>query len=107
MKETFFDMPERIKASFYEIDSKIVTDLRASNNEYAELVQQICALKKKNPFIDRVLEDEGEITLTAEQHAELVHCQALCCRMEELERLHIYFRGHTDAFAYLKRIGVL
>lgn len=107
MKETYFDLPERIKKSFSEIDSDIVTDLFKSDTEYAELMQQVSDLKKRSPFIDSVLEDDGETFLTAEQHAELVHCLALCRRMEELERLHIYFRGHTDAYAYLRRIGAL
>ena len=107
MKETYFDLPERISKSFSEIDSGIVTDLRKSDNEYAELLLQVSDLKKRSPFIASVMEDDGEISLTAEQHAELVHCLALCRRMEELERLHIYFRGHTDAYAYLKQIGAL
>ena len=107
MKETYFDLPERIKKSFSEIDSDIANDLRKSDAKYAELLQQVSDLKKRSPFIDRIMEDGGEISLTAEQHAELVHCLALCQRMEELERLHIYFRGHTDAYAYLKRIDVI
>lgn len=107
MKKTYFDLPERIRKSFSEIDSDIVTELRASSAEYAELMQQVSDLKKRSPFIDKVLEDDGEITLSVVQHDELVHYLSLCTRMEELERLHIYFRGHTDAYAYLKRIGVL
>jgi hypothetical protein len=27
--------------------------------------------------------------------------------MEDAERQHIYFRGHTDSFAYLKEIGAI
>ena len=107
MKETYFDLPERITKSFSDIDSDIVMDLRASNAEYAELMQQVSVLKKNNPFIDCVLEDEGEVALTAEQHTALVDCLALCRRMEDLERLHVYFCGHTDAYAYLKQIGAL
>ena len=107
MKETYFDLPERIRKTFSDIDSDIVMDLRASNAEYAELMQQVSDLKKNNPFIVRVLEAEGKITMTAEQHTVLVQCLSLCVRMEDLERLHIYFRGHTDAFASLKQIGAL
>lgn len=107
MKETYFDLPERIKKSFSEIDSDIVTDLFKSDTEYAELLRQVSDLKKRSPFIDHVLEDTGEVSLTAEQHTELIRYLTLCRRMEELERLHIYFRGHTDAYAYLKRIDVI
>lgn len=107
MKETYFDLPERIKKSFPEIDSDIVINLRESDTEYAELMQQVSDLKKHNAFIDHVMEETGEVSLTAEQHRTLVHCLSVCRRMEELERLHIYFRGHTDAYAYLKQIGAL
>ena len=107
MKKIYFDLPERIRKSFSDIDSDIVTDLRASSAEYAELMQQVSDLKRCSPFIDKVLEGNGEITLSAEEHDKLVHCLSLCTRIEELERLHIYFRGHTDAYAYLKRIGAL
>ncbi|MDR0355887.1 MAG: hypothetical protein LBJ64_09180 [Deltaproteobacteria bacterium] len=27
--------------------------------------------------------------------------------MEDMERFHIYFRGHAETFAYLKKIGVI
>ncbi len=28
-------------------------------------------------------------------------------RLEDMERQQIYFRGHTDAVAYLKKIGAI
>lgn len=72
MKETYFDLTERIKKSFPEIDSDIVIDLCKSDTEYAELMQQDSDMKKRSPFIDHVLEDTGEASLTAEQHTELI-----------------------------------
>ena len=60
ISETYFDLIKRIDRSFSDIDSDIVMDLRASNAEYAELMQQVSDLKKNNPFIVRVLEDGAE-----------------------------------------------
>jgi hypothetical protein len=54
-----------------------------------------------------VLEGEGEINLTAEEHAALVRYLTVKQAMEDAERQHIYFRGHTDSFAYLKKIGAI
>ena len=72
---------------------------------YTELSRQVSDLKKHNRFIDSMLKGKDGITLTAEHHAVLVHCLELCRRTKELERLHIYCNGHTDAYAYFKQIG--
>ena len=104
MSKTYSDLIQRIEKSFPDIDSDITVDLLASNKEYADLFHQVAELKQACPLIDNVLEDEGEITMTAEEHAMLVKCLQLSRKMDDMERLHIYFRGHTDAFAYLKRI---
>ena len=107
MSTSYLDLPERIKKSFIDIDSDIVTDLRASDAKYAELFKQVSELKQSHPFIDQVLEGDGDITMTAEEHATFVKCMSLTKRMEDMERQHIYFRGHTDAFAYLKTIRAI
>ena len=69
MSDTYFDLPSRLEDSFPEIDSDIVTDLRKNNEEYAEIQQQISELKKQFPCIMNVMEEKGEIHLTAEEHA--------------------------------------
>ena len=107
MSKSYLDLPERIKKSFIDIDSDIVTDLRASDAKYAELFKQVSELKQSHPFIDQVLEGDGDITMTAEEHATFVKCMSLTKRMEDMERQHIYFRGHTDAFSYLKALEAL
>ena len=107
MSKSYLDLPERIKKSFIDIDSDIVTDLRASDAEYAELFKQVSKLKQSHPFIDQVLEGDGDISMTAEEHAAFVKCMSITKRMEDMERQHIYFRGHTDAFAYLKTIRAI
>ena len=103
MSNTYCDLPSRIEDEFSEIDSKIVIDLRDTNEEYAALQQQISELKKQHPFIDKVMEGDGEIHLTDEEHAILLQYLRKFRKMDDMERLHIYFRGQTDAVAYLKR----
>lgn len=107
MSKSYLDLPERIKKSFIDIDSDIVTDLRASDAEYAELFKQVSKLKQSHQFIDQVLEGDSNITMTAEEHAAFVECMSITKRMEDMERQHIYFRGHTDAFAYLKAVRAI
>lgn len=53
--------------------------------------------------IMKVLEDKGEILLTAEEHAAFVQRLRLSRKPDDMERLQFYFRGHADAVAYLKK----
>lgn len=107
MNESYTDLPERIRQSFSEIDSDIVVDLRTTSKEYADLFHSLTELKKKCPFIDSLLEESGAISLTEQEHNAVVQAMRLRWQMENLERQHIYFRGHTDAFFYLKEIGAI
>lgn len=107
MSNTYFDLPSRIEDDFSEIDSKIVIDLRDTNEEYAALQQQISDLKKQYPFIDRLMEGEGEIHLTDAEHVAFLQYLRIFRKMDNMERLHIYFRGQTDAVSYLKKIKAI
>ena len=107
MSDTYFDLPSRLEDSFSEIDSDIVTDLRKTSEEYADIQQQISDLKKRFPCIMKVMEDKGEIQLTTEEHAAFVQCLRLLRKLDDMERLQLYFRGHTDAVAYLKKIKAI
>ena len=89
MSDTYFDLPSRLEDSFPEIDSDIVTDLRKNNEEYAEIQQQISELKKQFPCIMNVMEEKGEIHLTAEEHAAFVQCLRLQRKLDDMERLQL------------------
>jgi methyl-accepting chemotaxis protein len=106
-KGPFYDLPERIAQDFNELDSNICRDLSGVNEEYASLRKRSLEISERYPVIEQVLEDAGAISLTAEEHAALVEHMNLAIELENLERLHIYFRGHTDCFSYLKRIGAI
>lgn len=107
MKDTYFDLPSRIEEAFAEIDSDIIMDLRNTNEEYAELYDEISEMKKRCPFISKILGEKNEVCLSAEEHAELIQYFNLVRRLEDMERQQIYFRGHTDAVAYLKKIKAI
>lgn len=107
MRDTYLDLPSRIEGGFAEIDSDIMIDLRDTNKEYADLQDQISNLKQQYPYIDKIMEDNGEIHLTDEEHAVLLQYLRLHRQMDDMERCHIYFRGQTDAIAYLKKIKAI
>lgn len=106
-KDSFYDLAQRITDFFPEIDNNISTDLFQKNNEYAALRNQANEMQRANPCIMEVLEGDKEVSLSVAEHRTLTQYLSLSSRIEDMERLHIYFRGHTDSFAYLKRIGAI
>lgn len=107
MSDTYFDLPSRMEDSFPEIDSDIVVDLRENNEDYAEIHQQISELKKQFPCIAQVMDNKVEVHLTTEEHVAFSKYLRLSRKLEDMERLQLYFRGHTDAVAYLKKIKAI
>ena len=105
MDDSYCLLPERVSEQFSEIDSDIVMDLAAASPEYTELKAQMEELKRQNPVIGALLEGKGELSFTAEEHEALKELIRLYMRADNMEREHIYFRGHADGFAYLKKIG--
>ncbi|MFR7868913.1 MAG: DUF6664 family protein [Oscillospiraceae bacterium] len=102
-----FDLPSCIEDTFAEIDSDIVMDLPNADEDYAALSDRMDKLKTQYPVIDKVNEDSGEIRMTAEEHRAYMDYLNLARQMEDMERQHIYFRGHTDAVVYLKKIKAI
>lgn len=107
MSKTYFDLPSRIERDFAEIDSKIVMNLYDTNQEYAKLQQQISDLQENYSFIENIIEGDDEIHLSNDEHQILIQYFKLRNKLNDMERLHIYFCGHTDAIAYLKRIKAI
>ncbi len=107
VSDSYFDLPSRIEDYFAEIDSDIVMDLLNADEDYAALSGRMDKLKTQYPVIDKMNEGSGEIRMTAEEHRAYVDYLNLARQMEDMERQHIYFRGHTDAVAYLKKIKAI
>lgn len=107
MSKAYHNLSVRLEQAFDEIDSDIVMDLRSTDIEYAVLREQLTQMKQENPFISIIFKGAGKIHLSTEDHAVLVEYLKLYSKADNLERQHLYFRGHTDAFAYLKKINLL
>jgi hypothetical protein len=105
--EGYNDLVKRIEDGFMEIDNDIIVDLRKQDDSYLALCRQIGDMERDYPFILNVTEGEGNISLTAEEHRVLVEYFRLSLKKDNIERKQIYFRGHTDGYAYLKRIGAV
>ena len=63
--------------------------------------------EKSFPVIQKTTEGKGAVSLSAEEHEALARFLMLKNDIENIERKQIYFRGHMDGFAYLKKISAI
>ncbi len=108
MQENIFaGLLAQLEERFEEMDSEITVALPERDEKYAALRARLNELEREYAFIESVLDGEGTVHLTAEEHAELVEFIRTTDEAENRERMNLYLAGHRDCFAYLKRIGLL
>jgi len=107
MNDTYMDLAARLEDAFPEIENDVIVGLRENNEDYAALRGKISDIENKHDFVEQVLNGSGEVHLTAEEHSVLTDYLRLRFSLDDMEREAIYFRGHTDAVAYLKKIKAL
>ena len=105
--ELFTDLPNRIEEDYPELENDMLLELRQKDKDYEQIHEQFYDMEEQYPFILEVLESKGNVSLTEEEHAILLEYLAMYRKMDEKERIHIYFRGHTDALAYLQKTGMV
>ncbi len=103
----FAGMVENLEASFQEIASGVTAALQDTDAEYAALSRKRLELQGRFPCIGAALEGEGAVSMTAAEHAGLLEYLGVAGDMENIERLRLYYAGHKDCFAYLKKIGAI
>lgn len=105
--DLYVDLIKRIEEMYHEIDNEIVVDMSNNDEEYVAMRKKVTDLQETHPFIPEVVEGKKAVSLTAEEHGILIQYLDLIREIEDVERRKIYFRGHSDCFAYLKRIGAI
>ena len=105
--DIFSRLLEQLEDRFLEIDSDLTVALQEHDEEYARLKARQAELERQFPFIESVLDGEGEVHLTAEEHAGLVEYMRVTDDAENRERLNLYYAGHRSCLAYLKKIGAV
>ena len=107
MNDTYMDLAARLEDSFPDIENEVIVDLRENSEDYAALRGKLSDMENKRDFIGQVLNGSGEVCMTAEEHSVLIEYLRLRFNLDDMEREAIYFRGHTDAVAYLKKIKAI
>ena len=106
-QDDFYNLAERIEDIYTEIDNDICAYLSENNSDYMNIKADVIKLQAAFPVIRDVTEGAGAVSLSPEEHKALIRYLDLKNEMENMERKRIYFRGHSDCFAYLKRIGAI
>ena len=105
--DLYVDLIKRIEGMYDEIDNEVVVGMLDSDEEYAAMRKKVTDMQEAHPFIPEVVDSDKAVSLTAEEHVILLQYLDLVREVEDVERRQIYFRGHSDCFAYLKRIGAI
>jgi hypothetical protein len=106
LKETdrFCDLVKYMEDYFPEVEGMILEDLGEQDSGYQAVCEQLCSMIRKYPFITAIIEGSGDIVLSAEEHQILKEFFKTDIEKEEIERKQLYFQGHVDGYAYLKKI---
>jgi hypothetical protein len=96
---SYYNLAERIEDTFSEIDSDVCENLRSGDSEYNDMCCEAEKLQKDFPVIMLIIDGDGAVSLSAEEHGALIRYLNLKHEMEDIERKAIYFRGHTDGFS--------
>lgn len=82
-----------------DADSKTMEWLR-TQGFYQKWLEEQKMLVQKYPCIDNILESDGEITLTKEEHEAFTHYMEIQQKKEAAERREYYRFGHVHAMKY-------
>ena len=107
--DKYTNLAERLDDVYPDIDNDICEYLRKNDGEYKELWREHVKLQEDFPIIAKITESviTEPVTLSPEEQRALAQYLSLKNDMENIERKQIYFRGHTDNYAFLKKIGAV
>ena len=102
------DLAERIEEVYAEIESETGVYLRENDDEFSSLWKEHLELQKKFPVIAKLTQPIDEVYsamhISIEEHKALVKYLGMKQEMERMEKQQLYYRGHTDSYAYLVKI---
>ena len=105
--DVYYNLAERLDEAFSEIDSDVCADLRKNDGEYIKIHREALKLAEYFPVIPQIVEGDGDVSPSADESRALARYLKLKMELENVERKHIYFRGHMDNYHYLKKIGAI
>jgi hypothetical protein len=100
----YYDLVQRLDDAFIEIDSDMCVYLRQNDDDYIALYHEHRDLTNKFSFIEDMTNGTVPASLGTDEISALTRCIALKYAMNCAELKAMYYRGHTDCIAYLRKI---
>jgi hypothetical protein len=101
------DLAQRIDDIYDEIDSDVCVYLSRKDDDYIALHREHSELTSKFPFIERMTDGTVPASLNADEIAALARFMVLNHEMICAELKAMYYRGHADCLAYLRKFGAI
>ena len=83
-----------------DLDVKVGKYLRANNQEYQDIRQQIDVLMQQYPAVRALFESDDAVTLTEEEHEALNRYFCLESNAEMIERAYHFYMGQSMMYSY-------
>lgn len=99
-------LPSWLKILLETIDSETIQKL-SENQEYRKMQIRRKELLEHYPIIEKVIDDEGKVSISEQEHKALLEYFLVKDCMENEERLYHYLYGHIHCYEYMKKIGVI
>lgn len=105
--ERFSNLVRYMEDNFSELESMVAENLGERDGDYQSICEKLRNMIREYPFIIEITEGTGDITLSADEHRILSEFFKADLEKEEMERKQLYFQGHMDGYAYMKKIGAV
>lgn len=99
-------LPSWLKILLETIDSETIQKL-SENQEYRKMQIRRKELLEHYPIIEKVIDDEGKVSISEQEHKALLEYFLVKDCMENEERLYHYLYGYIHCYEYMKKIGVI
>lgn len=107
--EYYDDILELIDSNFNGIYSSVEIELRENDGEYLKITKEMKRILADTPAITDVAEgsSDGVAALSIDDAKALTAYIRLASRRDMIQSRAMYYRGHKDNYAYLKRLGAV
>lgn len=97
---------QQFEQSFDVLEDAITRRLR-SEEAYIIWVHRRIEIQVQYPFIKGVMDGDASVFPSDQDYQAWVEVQKSLDATVRMERMALYWQGHTDCYAYLKKIGAL
>lgn len=103
----FNNLVKCMEENFPELEESILGNLGEQDETYLSICKRLQSMITAYPFIAKIKEGTEGINISAEEHQILLEFFKADLEKEEIERKKLYFQGHIDGYAYMRKVGAI